>query len=159
MAVFAFEAIDTAGRKTNREIDATDKNEALQKIKGMGLRPTKLRQKKGAAKAAVPSAGDATEKKGGLRFLDRVTIQQLTTFTSQLATLQDAGLPIVRSLRILAQQMKPCRFKDQINSVCDEVESGSSFSDALQKFPKTFRAFCSNASLSHPRTDRGQRPT
>ena len=42
MAVFAFEAIDAAGKKTRQEVEAGNKNDAIQKIRAMGLRPTKL---------------------------------------------------------------------------------------------------------------------
>ena len=137
MAVYAFEAIDAGGNKLRREIDAANRDEAIQKIRSQGLKPTKLAEKKGKS-AAATSAGGAKEKKGGFRLFDRVNITQLTQFTSQLATLQDAGLPIVRSMKILSQQMKPCKFKEQLENVTEEVESGSSFSEALQKFPGTF---------------------
>ena len=49
MAVFAFEAIDQAGRRVRKEIDASDKNDAIQKIRTMGLRPNKIQEKKGIA--------------------------------------------------------------------------------------------------------------
>lgn len=137
MPVYAFEAIDASGKKLRREVEAGNKNEALQKIKGMNLRPTKLQERKGATAAAT--AGPADEKKkGGLVLFDRISQQDLTTFTQQLATLQDAGLPIVRSLKILGQQMRPGKFKSQIDHITQEVEGGSTFSEALQRFPKTF---------------------
>ncbi|MFN0059062.1 MAG: type II secretion system F family protein [Planctomycetota bacterium] len=137
MPVYAFEAIDASGKKLRREVEAGNKNEALQKIKGMNLRPTKLQERKGATTAAA--AGPADEKKkGGLVLFDRISQQDLTTFTQQLATLQDAGLPIVRSLKILGQQMRPGKFKSQIDHITQEVEGGSTFSEALQRFPKTF---------------------
>ncbi|MFQ5654052.1 MAG: type II secretion system inner membrane protein GspF [Planctomycetota bacterium] len=134
MAVFAFEAIDTKGKRLRREVEAASKQEALGKIRTMGLRPTKVQERRGAKAAA---AGE-TQQKQAMRLFDRVTSAQLTHFTSQLATLQDAGLPIVRSLKILATQMKPCKFKEQIDKVTEEVESGSSLSEALEKFPRTF---------------------
>lgn len=135
MAVFAFEAIDTTGKKTRREIEAGSKQDALQKIRGMGLRPTKLQEKKGAKAAA---AGDTQEKKKGIQLFDRISQAQLTQFTQQLATLQDAGLPIVRSLKILSGQMKQGKFRTQLEAVTDDVEGGATFSEALEKFPRTF---------------------
>ena len=62
----------------------------------------------------------------------------MTQFTQQMATLQDAGLPIVRSLKILAGQMKEGRFRQQLETVTEDVEGGSTFSEALEKYPKTF---------------------
>lgn len=135
MPVFAYEAIDTSGKKHRKELEATNKQEAIQKIRSQGLRPTKLQEKKGATSAAAGDAGDKKKKAG---ILDRVTQAQLTQFTQQLATLQDAGLPIVRSLKILAAQMKPGKFQGQIEQVTEDVEGGASFSEALAKYPKSF---------------------
>ncbi len=135
MAVFAVEAIDASGKKTKREIEATDKNEALQKVRTLGLRPTRLQEKRGAIAAA---AGGAEETKSGFRLFKGVRRTEITQFTTQLATLQDAGLPIVRSLRILCEQMKPGTFREQVTAVTDEVEGGSSFSEALRKYPRSF---------------------
>lgn len=67
-----------------------------------------------------------------------VSFKQLTTFTTQLSTLQDAGLPIVRSLKILEGQMKPCTLKNTLMEVAGDVEGGSTFSEALGKYPKIF---------------------
>ena len=91
MAVFAFEAIDASGKKQRREIEAGNKQDALSKIRALGLRPTKLQEKKGAK---APAAGGAPKtKKKGLVLFDRISQQDLTQFTQQLSTLQDAGLP------------------------------------------------------------------
>ena len=62
----------------------------------------------------------------------------LTLFTSQLAILQDAGLPIVRCLKILEGQMKPGYFKHVLSQVTEDVESGSALSEALSKHPGVF---------------------
>lgn len=67
-----------------------------------------------------------------------VSTKQLTTFTSQLSTLQDAGLPIVRSLKILQGQMKRGTLKSTVGTVAEDIESGSTFSDALSKHPIIF---------------------
>lgn len=67
-----------------------------------------------------------------------VSSKQLTAFTSQLSTLQDAGLPIVRSLKILEGQMKKGNLKKALTIVSEDVESGSTFSEALSKHPKIF---------------------
>src|SRR5881275_1232318 len=64
--------------------------------------------------------------------------KQLVSFTRQLSTLQDAGLPILRSLQILEQQQKPGLLKAIIGGVADEVEGGGTLSDAMAKYPKAF---------------------
>src|SRR5437879_4024705 len=62
----------------------------------------------------------------------------LFTFSRQFSTLQDAGLPVLRSLRILEHQMKPGVLKNALIDVVDDVESGSSLSEAFAKHPKCF---------------------
>jgi type IV pilus assembly protein PilC len=62
----------------------------------------------------------------------------MTTFTRQLSTLQDAGLPLLRSLQILESQQKPGQLKNILIGVCEEVEGGSSLSEAMSKYPKAF---------------------
>src|SRR5262249_34001400 len=134
MPVFAYEAIDTSGQRIKKELDAPSKDEAIKLIRSQGLRPTKVILRGG------PTAGPA-EKKGGKKktvLFSRGTNAQITTFTTQLATLQDAGLPIVRSIKILEGQQKPGKFKDQLGQVAEEVESGATFSEALAKHPKSF---------------------
>jgi len=64
--------------------------------------------------------------------------KQLVNFTRQLSTLQDAGLPILRSLQILEQQQRPGLLKAIVGGVADEVESGGTLSDAMAKYPKGF---------------------
>jgi len=133
MPVFAFEALDQSGQKVQKELDATSKDDAIKKIKSQGLRPMKVTLRPGAAATKV--AGRDKKKKV---LFDWVTSAQITPFTPQLATLQDAGLPIVRSIKILGGQQKPGKFKDQLEQVAEDVEGGSTFSEALAKYPKSF---------------------
>jgi len=70
--------------------------------------------------------------------LGGVKMKALTTFTRQLSILQDAGLPILRSLKILEQQARPGALKNSLIDVCDEIESGSTLSEAMSKSPKAF---------------------
>jgi hypothetical protein len=70
--------------------------------------------------------------------MGRVKHKQLTQFTQQLSVLMDAGLPIVRSLKILGNQQKPGLLKNIVVEVSEDVETGSSFSEALAKHPKSF---------------------
>jgi type IV pilus assembly protein PilC len=95
--------------------------------------------KASAGGAPAPSSKPAKKGRGG-----KASIKALTTFTSQLSTLQDAGLPIVRSLKILSGQMERGPFKATLMDVTEDVESGSPLSDALAKHPKTFDGLYTN---------------
>ncbi|KAF0244023.1 MAG: type IV pilus assembly protein [Planctomycetota bacterium] len=134
MPIFTYEAVDNKGKKIKAEVDAANQQEAMTKVHAQGLFPTNVQQK-----GAEPAKGGmAATKKKGLRLGGGVSQKQLTQFTVQLSILQDAGLPIVRSLKILADQMKPCALKGIVAQVSEDVESGSSLSEALSKHPKAF---------------------
>ena len=97
--------------------------------------PTDLREK---ARVEAGAGAAATKKKPGTFYIGGVSLTELSTFTTQLSTLQDAGLPIVRSLRILEGQLKPSLLKDTLAEVADDVEGGSTLSEAFGKHPKAF---------------------
>jgi type IV pilus assembly protein PilC len=128
-----FEAIDAAtGAPIKDTVDAATEAEAQATIRSMGYMVTKLKVKKAAATGAA-----AAKKKRGFVF-GKVKGKDLTLFTRQLSILQDAGLPILRSLKILADMQKPGRLKYSLEDVCDEIEGGSTLSEALAKSPKAF---------------------
>ncbi len=90
-----------------------------------------------ASRKTPAIATTAPAKKGG-GFMSGVSEKQLTQFTVQLSTLQDAGLPIVSCLKILEGQLPKGGFKNTLIGVTDDVESGASLSEALAKHPKSF---------------------
>ncbi len=135
MAKFTFEAMTSAGKKTKGTIEAGSVEEATEKLRGKGIFPTKV--KGGKSGGAKKNNAAPVKKKQGM-IIGGVDQKQLTMFTRQLATLQDAGLPIVRSLTLLEEQMKPGLLKNALMDVSDDVNSGSTFSDALAKHPKCF---------------------
>ncbi|VTR98759.1 type II secretion system F family protein [Tuwongella immobilis] len=138
MPTFKFEALDTQGEEVKDQIEATNEEEAQQKIKQMGYFVTKLTavglEKKGKKGKKKGPAG----KKQKTFTLGGVSNKMLCTFTRQFSTLQDAGLPVLRSLRILENQMKPSALKNALIDVVDDVESGTTLSDSLARHPKCF---------------------
>jgi len=139
MATFAFEGVDSKGQKVKKEIEASDKDDAMTKIRGLGYFPTKVKEKAGGGGGGGGDAGaPPPKKKGGGFYIGGVPLDALSTFTTQLSTLQDAGLPIVRSLRILEGQLKPGLLKNTLLEVADDVEGGSTLSEAFGKHPKAF---------------------
>lgn len=134
MPTFQFEAMDATGAEIKDVIDATTEEEAQATIRQMGYFVTKISVKKSRKKE---EAGPASKKKRGFVF-GGVKSKDLTAFTRQLSILQDAGLPILRSLRILATQAKPGRLKYSLEDTCDEIEAGATLSEAMAKSPKCF---------------------
>ncbi len=140
MPTFQFEAIDAAtGKEIRDTVDAANETEAQATIRSMGYMVTKLKARK--AKAAGAAGGG---RKPGRSFaIGGVKTKDLTMFTRQLSILQDAGLPILRSLKLLADMQKPGRLKNCLLDVCDEIEGGATLSEALSKSPKAFdRLYC-----------------
>ena len=143
MPTFAFEAINNAGKKTTGSIEAGSAEEAIKKVRAQGLFPSGVKEQKipGGSTTAAKKVRDPSNKKKGkginLSF-GGVSTKTLTLFTRQLSTLQDAGLPLLRSLQILESQQKPSKLKTVLQGVCEEVESGTSLSEAMAKFPKCF---------------------
>jgi type IV pilus assembly protein PilC len=140
MPTYAFEAMNSSGQEVKDEIDAETSEEAIAKIRSKGYFPTKVREK--AAKKKVSKKKEEAQPLVAKRkmplSIGGVPRKQLVTFTRQLSTLQDAGLPILRSLQILEQQQKPGLLKAIIGGVADEVEGGGTLSDAMANYPKAF---------------------
>jgi len=135
MPTFAYEAMNPAGQVVKDELDALSNEDALAKIRNLGYFPTRIREK-GGAKAK--SAGPGKKKKGRSFSFGRVKTKALTQVTRQLSTLQDAGLPILRSLKILEEQQKPGTLKTVLRSVSEDIEGGATLSEACSKHPKAF---------------------
>ncbi|MEM1107125.1 MAG: type II secretion system F family protein [Planctomycetota bacterium] len=142
MPTFQFEALNDSGKPQKGTINAANSDEALARIKSQGFFPTSIREQKVKKKGggSAGGAGSAKKKKGGQITINigGVSQKHLTLFTRQLSTLQDAGLPILRSLSILEQQQKPGLMKDTLDVVHEDVSSGASLSDAFAKHPKAF---------------------
>jgi type IV pilus assembly protein PilC len=136
MPTFKYEAMDTSGGEVKDSIEANNEEEAQQKIKQMGYFVTKITEV--ASKAKGKKAKKGAKKKGQTFTIGGVSAKHLCTFTRQFSTLQDAGLPVLRSLRILEGQMKPGVLKNALIDVVDDVEGGATLSEAFAKHPKCF---------------------
>src|SRR3981081_737243 len=127
MPTFKFEAMDTTGGEVNDSVDAASEEEAQQKIRQMGYFVTKITEVAGSRKKGAKKKAGA-RKKGQTFTIGGVSSKVLCTFTRQFSTLQDAGLPVLRSLRILEHQMKTGVLKNALIDVVDDVEYGSTLS-------------------------------
>jgi type IV pilus assembly protein PilC len=137
MPLFKYEALDSQGVAIKNEVEALSQKEAVSKIRNMGYFPTKVLSV-GAGKKAGVAAGAVAKPKKRRGAGGKVKLKYITQFARQLSTLQDAGLPILRSLRILEEQQKAGTFKRIIGYVADEIEGGATLSEALNRFPRCF---------------------
>jgi type IV pilus assembly protein PilC len=132
MPTFQFEAMDATGQEIKDIIEAANEEEAQTTIRQMGYFVTKIQVKKGAAKTAPGQKKKRPFAIGGAK------TKHICAFTRQLSILQDAGLPILRSLKILEHNCKPGKLKNALMDTCDEIESGATLSEAMSKSPKVF---------------------
>ena len=152
MPKYSYVAMDNRGKEVKGTIEVANQNEAIGRIKEMGYYPTKVVEdkskpsdnKKGApvAKGGKPAAG---KKGGGMNINIRipglggkVKPKILTTFTRQLATLVEAGLPLLRGLKVLEKQERNQNLKKIIAELALSIEGGSTFSEGLAQHPKVF---------------------
>jgi type IV pilus assembly protein PilC len=148
MPRFTYVALDSRGQESTGLVEAASTNEAIGQLRQAGYFPTNVYEEgKGAgrdgkaAKQAAKAARVAQprERKGIVLFQrKKVKPKILMIFTRQLATLIDAGLPLLRSLNVLAKQERDPVLKNTINKLADSVQGGSTFSESLAQYPPIF---------------------
>ena len=155
MPKFNYVAMDQHGKEQKGTLEVGSQNEAIGRVKEMGLFPTKIveldkEKPKGKAEKKKGGGGGGGKGKGkgkggalniqikipGLS--GGVKTKVLTTFTRQLATLVDAGLPLLRGLRVLEKQERHPTLKSILGELALGIEGGSTFSEALAQHPKVF---------------------
>lgn len=149
MATFTFTAMDSNGKEQTGTVEASSQGAAIALIKEQGMFPTKV-EAAGAGKAKKSSKTASKGKaKGGKKgvgskelrlpaFMNRVKPKQLMTYTRQLATLINAGLPLMRSLQVILKQEKHPQLQKATAEIVDGIQTGSTFAEALSQHPKIF---------------------
>jgi type IV pilus assembly protein PilC len=153
MPKFNYVAMDTKGKEITGVLESDNTTTAIGRIREMGYFPTNVtevgREKKSSKPAPAATGGGpttkASAKKGGkgkfsinLMGGGKVKSKILTAFTRQLATLIDAGLPLLRGLDVLRKGEKSPALKNALVQLSEAVEGGSTFSEALAQHPKIF---------------------
>ena len=156
MATFQYIAMDAQGKEQKGTIDAADRAQAIAAVRAAGLFPSAIGEVKSAAPAAAgkkPAAKKvaAPAKKGGSLNKDikinikmpsflqgRIKPKDLTTFTRQLATLVNAGLPLMRCIEVLKKQNQIPAMGACLNGIAESISGGGTFSEALTAYPKIF---------------------
>src|ERR1051326_1255493 len=151
MPKYNYVAMDQHGKESKGTLEVGSQNEAIGRVKEMGLFPTKIVEI-GKAKEKPEAKGKGTGakpkksgKKGAINInikipglSGKVKSKVLTTFTRQLATLVDAGLPLLRGLRVLEKQERNPTLRNIIGELALSIEGGSTFSEGLAQHPKVF---------------------
>lgn len=141
MPKYAYSAMDSRGKEVKGTLDAENENDVLNELRKQGLFPT-----------GVTDAGTKAAKGGGKKInlnmqlklpglnlgAGKVKPMLLATFTRQLATLNAAGIPLLRSMNVLQKQEKDPALKTIIRKMSDSIEGGNTFSESVQQYPKIF---------------------
>jgi type IV pilus assembly protein PilC len=130
MPVFAYAGKAKGGKSVTAEISADNREAAIDQLRSQGVTVTSIEEKK---------KGKAFGEKK-----QKVTDKDIVVFTRQFATMIGAGLPLVQCLEILSTQCDNKTFGKLIGDVKMDVESGTTFADALKKHPKVFTSLYSN---------------
>jgi type IV pilus assembly protein PilC len=141
MPRYRFVAMDGQGNETEGVLDAENQARAVALIKSRGYFPTRVSEIGGggtSAKAKKQKVQARTQTAKTSFFQKRVKPKDLMIFTRQFATLVDAGLPLLRGMRILLKQEKHPALKDALNGMSESIEAGNTFSESLTLYPKIF---------------------
>src|ERR1044071_8009362 len=143
--------MDQHGKESKGTLEVGSQNEAIGRVKEMGLFPTKIveidkaKEKPEAKGKGTGAKPKKSGKKGAINInikipglSGKVKSKVLTTFTRQLATLVDAGLPLLRGLRVLEKQERNPTLRNIIGELALSIEGGSTFSEGLAQHPKVF---------------------
>lgn len=130
MAKFKYSAIDANGKPVTGKIDAPNEEQAHAKLAAQRLIVSSLSPE-------GFSVGKKSSKKSA-GYNKKISVEQLTIFTRQLATLLTAGLPLLRAMQILSGQEKNPVFKTALTNISENIQGGNSLSDALSQYPRMF---------------------
>jgi type IV pilus assembly protein PilC len=146
MPRYNYVALDARGQEASGLVEARSTNEAVGQLRQAGYFPTSVYEeaKSGpdgkVARRAAKMVRATRPRSKNIVLYQRKTVKPkiLMIFTRQLATLIDAGLPLLRSLNVLAKQERDAALKNTINKVAEGVQGGNTFSDALALHPRIF---------------------
>jgi type IV pilus assembly protein PilC len=131
MPIYKWEGKTLKGAIKKGETEAPDEAAIRIHLRQQNIIPTKIASKGKEIKISLP-------------FGQKVKQRSIAIFTRQLATMIDAGLPLVQSLEILSSQQESKVFKNIIREIREDVEGGSTFAGALKKHPSTFNELYTN---------------
>lgn len=150
MATFQYIAKDSAGNETRGTVEAGDRNSAIAAVRAQGLLPTALGEVKSSSAKPKAKAPTPQKKNSGLNkdininlklpswMRGKIKTKILTQFTRQLATLVNAGLPLMRGIEVLKRQMKDPQMVEALNGIGENIAAGGTFSESLTQYPKIF---------------------
>ena len=130
MPTFSYSARDAAGQSHNGTLTVDTRESLVAQLRGRGLTPTAIAESGGAARSVAAARSAVKSRKPPQH---RISPGELVVITRQLATIVNAGLPLMQGLDILAEQSENPKVQIVLRQIAADVEAGESFSDALRK--------------------------
>lgn len=140
MPRYTYVALDVRGQESTGSMESASPSEVLVRLRQAGCFPTSVREEKDSFVEKSTPRVSKNSKSKNITLFQRKTVKPktLVIFTRQLATLIDAGLPLLRSLNVLAKQERDPVLKVTINQVAASIQNGGTFSDGLSQHPRLF---------------------
>ncbi len=140
---FKYQGFDRAARKISGELEAENEQDAVQRLRASAIRPTRIVSIAGGAPKAAPTGGRELrvvkgKTLGGMMNSDKPSLTEFTAFIRQLATMQEAGVPIVQALNVLGEQAENRGFGAVVSKVARKIEEGTNLTDALRRHGDIF---------------------
>jgi type IV pilus assembly protein PilC len=126
MPIFIYKGMNSYGEKRKGKIEAVDEDVARAQLKKMRITPSVVKE----------APKDVFENVSFMK--PKVTPKDVVIFTRQMSTMIDAGLPLVQSLQILGDQQENPTFKEVLKTIRADVETGTTFADAMKKHKNVF---------------------
>jgi len=141
MPLYQFHALNQSRQDVKGELDAATVDEAVARIRDMGLFPTSLKEKyrkPAPGPEPLPAPSPPTHKWTDSLPFFRVSPRDLIYFTRQFATMQDAGLSILRALQTLHGQQKPGPLRRALKKMLEDIAAGATLAEAMARHPRVF---------------------
>ena len=139
MPTFEYRARDRVGDAITGVLEAPGVDIARTRLGEMGYIPVTLKEGKGKGKAKGKAKGESEGFSLNVTLVKpKVRLKDLIVFNRQLATLFAAGIPLLRAIQALSEQMENVTFKEVLGAVSEDIQEGTAFSEALAKHPKVF---------------------
>jgi len=134
MPLFEYKAIKDNGQPVQGTLEAAYAGAVFEYLEKQNFVPIKIAVKKQPLRINIPF----------LKKRSKIKDEEILNYTKQLVTLLKAGVPIISSIEALRDQADNKEFKEVLQQIHDDIESGSNFSDALKKHPKVFSPLYTN---------------
>lgn len=138
MPTYSYKALDKGGKEIKGSIEATGEEAVVERLRSMGYYVTQVNRQKGGVGQVDLMDLPLIRAIGKVLTRGKVGLKHVSAFSRQLATLIGAGLPLLRSLQILQEQVEDRNLKEALDGITEAVEGGSTLSEAMAKYPKIF---------------------